>query len=108
MPEEALKHIAGFIEGQRSGAMCNVFGKIAEEWAWFQCSLCNRMKPCNGLRVEGRDDDKEQPDERPALRRTFERIDDECIEIFHSHRRVMSRWERVILQVCRLNGVNWN
>ena len=41
-----------------------------------------------------------------ALRRSND--NDELTEILHRHRRVMSRWDRVILQVCGLHGVNLN
>ena len=39
-----------------------------------------------------------------ALRRSNEDVDDVVLP----YRRALSRWERVILQVCSLNGVNWN
>ena len=45
MPEEVLQRIAGFIEGEESGAMCNAFGKQAEAYDSFQCYRCKRMMP---------------------------------------------------------------
>jgi len=50
LPEEMLQRIAGFIEGEESAAMCNAFGKLAEEFASFRCYRCERMMPYKDVR----------------------------------------------------------
>ena len=113
MPKEVLEHIVGFIAGHRSGPACNVFGLRTKESALFRCHCCDVPKPLTMLirDLGANDSDGElETNVVPAYRYYFECIEEqqeECCLQAH-HLRVMTRWERIILQVCGLNGVSWS
>ena len=112
-PKEVLEHIAGFIAGHRSRPACNVFGLRTKESALFRSHWCSVPKPLTMLirDLGANDSDGElEANVVPAYRYYFECIEEhreECWLQAH-HLRVMTRWERIILHVCGLNGVNWN
>ena len=43
VPQEALEHIVGFMQGPSSRAMCNALGRVVEGHA--KCYHCERMMP---------------------------------------------------------------
>ena len=99
----------GFIPGHRSGPACNVFGLRAKESALFRCCHCDVPKPLNMLvrnLVATDSDDELKTNVVPAYHYYFECIGrEECLA--QAHRQwAMARWERIILRVFRLNGIN--
>ena len=114
MPKEVLERIVGFIPGHWSGPACNVIGLRTEESALFLCDKCKVPKPLTLLyHDEAVGDDvleRLETNVVPACCYYFECIEEQQEECWLQayHLRVMTKWERIILQVCGLNGVNWN